>query len=238
MNKRLVFLFLLLVAQAVWLVTQYQARQRELETAPCLLVDCEFYDPRDPFRGDYVLFECFREMKKDDPRIGPNVLEVQPDRVVGFWKQGEDSCWNMTRVEVACSEEDRPGEGELRTWLRAIYGNNENDAMLRLDLVPNQGDWASFWSYYVSEETGDVRKAWEETFPESEKFPSDRIRLTAEILVRKGGSLLPRQLYLNGIPWHEAINQIRSGSFPLLPEPASEEEQAASGPSIQEQPAD
>ena len=50
-------------------------------------------------------------------------------------------------------------------------------------------------------------------------FPSDRILTTVDFAVRGRNGLIVKQLYLNDIPWVEAIELMRKGKFPLLEEP-------------------
>ena len=73
---------------------------------------------------------------------------------------------------------------------------------------------------------GEPVKAWFEGLRKENKgylndmaFPSDRILTTVDFAVRGRNGLIVKQLYLNDIPWVEAIELMRKGKFPLLEEP-------------------
>ena len=54
---RIYLLYVIVLAQLVWLGWNYGDRVREVESSPVLHVSCSNYDPRDLLRGDYVMLD-------------------------------------------------------------------------------------------------------------------------------------------------------------------------------------
>lgn len=287
MKKRLslVMLFAVVAAQLGWLGYSYHARVVELSTSPTLLVECDAFDPRDIFRGDYVSFDCRFSYPITDPifdnllhwneEIRPrgdeessvqawdenNYVQLKSEQIVGipprpaapgneghslpvtyhsgylsrlnflagYWRKGEDGVARLVRVVQADSEDDKPHEGELRTPMSGnldtrIEKEHDNiwrvKATVRLSMCKSDLSRSTNFRFYVPENMGDARHAWSKGTHGD--FPFNRIRSTVEFVLRGRNGLIVKQLYLNGIPWVEAIESMRRGDFPLADEQPKE----------------
>ncbi len=278
MNKRfsLIAVFVIVVAQLGWLGYNYHARRVELTTAPTLLVECDAFDPRDFFRGDYVSFDCKFTYPMEDPLFcdlfhwnewnpvrltEEEVAEgitVQPlparaatnsdsieiategwqrrvdDKLVGFWVTGADGKSKLTRVVKLGSSGDAARPGEIRTHLRARWNYDlVKEGKLRrvrgeveLVLLPREQADAWFrYRFYVPENTGEPHRAWRSQGGDHGSLPLNRIRSTVEFACRERDGLVVKQLYINDIPWVQAVRMMEQGTFPLLPEPPPAAEQ-------------
>ena len=267
MKKRLslIALFVLVGAQLGWLGYNYHAREVEMATAPTLLVECDAFDPRDLFRGDYVSFDCeftypltdplFRDLFHWDEALisGYNEDEKLPfpgraasnpesirltfdrwgtgveDKLVGFWTVGEGGKSKLTRVVKLGSSGDVTRPGEMRTYLRArvspqtVAAEYDEAAEkqigyeVRLRLLPRdmERSWYRF-RFYVPENMGEPARFRRR---DNEPYPLHRLRTTVEFVCREQGGLMVRQVYINDIPWVQAVRMMQDGTFPLLPEP-------------------
>ena len=278
MKKRLslIAVFVIVVAQLGWLGYNYHARRVELAAAPTLLVECDAFDPRDFFRGDYVSFDCKFTYPMEDPlfldlfhwnecmpiRLSPDEvaegITVQPlsaraatnpdsieiatdgwqsridEKLVGYWVAGADGKAKLTRVVKLGSSGDVPHPGEMRTHLRARWKYDvEEDAKVRrvrgeveLVLVPHEQADAWFrYRFYVPENTGEPHRAWRSLDANHVSLPLNRIRSTVEFACRERDGLVAKQLYINDIPWVQAVRMMEQGTFPLLPEQPTAAEQ-------------
>lgn len=144
-----------------------------------------------------------------------------------FWRMGDDGFHYITRVEAPGTAADAPQAGELRylTWC-CINNHIERTAAslhprcrdTHLSVQFRRYSWESI-RYYVQEKTGDLRRIWEtELGHEFATFPAHRIRYTIDLALRENNIPAPRMLYLNGIPYPQAVEHIRAGTFPWLPE--------------------
>ncbi|MDO5464271.1 MAG: hypothetical protein Q4F40_04995 [Akkermansia sp.] len=271
MKKRLslIALFALVGAQLGWLGYNYHAREVEMATAPTLLVECDAFDPRDFFRGDYVSFDCeftyrltdplFRDLFHwDDTQIKRHIEDTAvlfpgrsasnpesirltfdrwgtgvEDKLVGFWTVGEDGKSKLTRVVKLGSSGDVTRPGEMRTYLRArvspqtVAAEYDEAAEkqigyeVRLRLLPRnmERNWYRF-RFYVPENMGDIPRFGQR---DKDPYPLHRLRTTVEFACREHGGLMVRQVYINDIPWVQAVRMMHDGSFPLLPEPGKAE---------------
>ncbi len=142
--------------------------------------------------------------------------------LIGYWLPADKGVAQLVRVVNSGGADDVPREGEIRTALNGwlTYSIEEKDgkpvaaANVRLYLCVSEEFKRVNMRYYVPENMGDVRRAWYRTNCGSDNpFPFDRIRCTVELVCRGRNGLMVRQLYLNGVPWVEAIRQIQDGSF-------------------------
>lgn len=261
----LIALFALVGAQLGWLGYNYHAREVELATAPTLLVECDAFDPRDFFRGDYVSFDCeftyrltdplFRDLFHWDEALisGGNEDEKLPfpgraasnpesihinlsrwyssieDRLVGFWTTGKDGKAKLARVVKLGSSGDVAQPGEVRTYMSAgvnLRSEEQGDDgvekeppyyELELTLLPRnmERNWYRF-RFYVPEKMGELGRFRQR---DKDPYPLHRLRTTVEFACREQGGLMVRQVYINDIPWVQAVRMMQDGSFPLLPEP-------------------
>ena len=264
---RIYLLYVIVLAQLVWLGWNYGDRVREVESSPVLHVSCSNYDPRDLLRGDYVMLDVTQtfplekvgasffwtealchavnhstlyvaETRKEyavsnplQPRAATGNVPVEIRsyasdlRVAVFWKKGEDALHQIARVEVPGSSADVAQEGERRIemWAslrrRAEYVAESDTAELRVDLRLRFSKNNSFLRYYVEEKSGDLDRIWYEELKHTwNAFPDIRVHRTVELVLRKDAAPIPRMVYLNGIPYPEAVEKIRNRTFPWLKE--------------------
>ncbi|MEE1265117.1 MAG: hypothetical protein UHH87_02385, partial [Akkermansia sp.] len=79
--------------------------------------------------------------------------------------------------------------------------------------------------FYVEEGTGDLRHIWMNELGEKwDSFPADHIRRTVDVAIRENAAPVPRMLYLNGVPYPEAVEQIRNRTFKWLDAPVEQGE--------------
>lgn len=266
MEKGLYMVFAVVAAQLLWLGWNYADRTRELENAPVVRLECTDYDPRDLFRGDYVVLNTRQiapleiagksihwgegfcksvnthvmwegNEHKRVPVVNPlsprppqmeDSLELSyyyGDNVAVFWRMGEDGVHHPVRVEKPGSPADVAAEGEVRSLCWVIVQSNtrmqdDNTAVQQTKLAISFGGrgWGSV-RFYVEEKTGDLGHIWtREMGEERDAFPGHRIRRTVDMAIRQHAAAVPRMLYLNGVPYPEAVEQIRNRTFKWLPE--------------------
>ncbi len=170
-------------------------------------------EPRASGCADAVELVTVRDMESSPIRVkGMSKVQLQ---LAGFWTRGKDGLWDISRVESAGSSQDVTQPGEIRTPLHA--GKN-------LHLCRTEGESPAYgfelrlsltklWEglrYYVPEKTGDLWRLWRQSFPD-EDFPAEKLRYTAEIIVRPSASLMLRRVFVNGIPYQEAVELVRQG---------------------------
>ena len=149
----------------------------------------------------------------------------EPRRVAAFWRVGEDGLFRVVRFEKPGAPSDAAEEGETRClmWMEVLgHHLSQNEA----------GEWEAYVSidlefgrrnrlrYYVEENTGDMYNIWVcQMGRKWSDFPADRMRYTVDLAIRESATAVPRMLYLNGVPYAEAVKQIREGTFVWLSEP-------------------
>lgn len=154
-------------------------------------------------------------------------------KAVAFWRPQENGPATLVRVVLAGSALDVAREGELRTPVSCFNdsgvelapdGSLKVVASIGMRIRVSDLDDNSFFRFYVPENTGEPVQAWlegQKSNPDDRPvFPANRIRTTVDFLVRPRDGLVVKQVYLNGIPWVEAIEKMRNGTFPLMPQPA------------------
>ena len=147
-----------------------------------------------------------------------------PQRVAVFWREGADGLSRVVRFEKPGAPSDAAEAGETRClmWMEVFSHLSQNEA----------GEWEAYVSidlefgrrnrlrYYVEENTGDMYNIWVNQLNKKwSDFPADRLRYTVDLAIRESATAVPRMLYLNGVPYPEAVKQIREGTFVWLPEP-------------------
>lgn len=266
-NKSFILLYVIVLAQLVWLGWNYAARVREIESSPVLHVTCSDYDPRDLLRGDYVMLDVTQTFPLEkvggsffwteslclavnhsslhvagtrkeytvsnplQPRAATGDVPVEIRlyasdlRVAVFWKKGEDALHHIARVEVPGSSADVAQEGERRIemwatpWHRTEYVAESDTAVQRVELRLRFSKNIRSLRYYVEEKSGDLDRIWYEELKHTwNAFPDIRVHRTVELVLRNNGAPIPRMLYLNGIPYPEAVEKIRNRTFPWLKE--------------------
>lgn len=155
-------------------------------------------------------------------------------KLAGFWRANEGETAALIRVVKADSALDVTQPGELRTVMeyRVIddvvlqNGKYVVKADVELSICVSDLNNNNRFRFYVPEKTGEPVNAWFEGqrkknkgYQNDKPFPSDRILTTVDFAVRGRNGLIVKQLYLNDIPWVEAIELMRKGNFPLLEEP-------------------
>lgn len=166
----------------------------------------------------------------DDAPAAKVVFTGNPERLAAFWKKGADGLHHVCRVEAPGSAQDSPAEGEIRTlmWGDISTGydveQEENETIVavhlkaRLNLCFSRRHWENM-RFYVEEGTGDIRRLWLNEEEGKDNVPFDRVRRTVDIVIRENAAAVPRMLYLNGVPYPEAVEQIRNRTFRWEPEP-------------------
>ena len=268
-DKRLILLFAVVAAQLLWLAWNYVDRTRELANAPCLLIDCTDYDPRDLFRGDYVsLFvtqsvpldkagksihwdadfckrvnthyewDSDKKEHKEHPVVNPlperapqmeDSLALRDDHetpVAVFWRKDTEGICRVARFEKPGSAADAAAADETRCkmWMSVrFWTRRREDGQWEADISVRLSFFSQTWKnlrFYVEEGTGDLRRIWmNELGGKWDEFPATRIRRTVDVAIRENAAPVPRMLYLNGVPYPEAVEQIRNRAFKWLDAP-------------------
>lgn len=173
--------------------------------------------------GEYAEYKVKNPLQPRQEQA-PNALEITSIdtyiRVAAFWQKAEDGFHHIVRIEAPDSAADTPAPGELRCLMWADFNTTRYDKQrtTRFDLTFSRG-YRNSMRYFVEEKTGDLMRIWtEELHKNDADFPADRIRFTVDIALRPSAAAVPTMLYLNGIPYPQAVELIRSGTFPWAPE--------------------
>lgn len=172
--------------------------------------------------GEYVEHKAENPLQPRQPQA-PNALEITSQyasiRVAAFWKKAEDGFHHIVRIEAPDSSADTPAPGELRCLMWADINNTRTDKQRTTCFnLSFSRDYRSSMRYFVEEKTGDLMSIWtEELHKNYADFPANRIRFTVDIALRPSAAAVPTMLYLNGIPYPQALELIRSGTFPWAP---------------------
>lgn len=166
---------------------------------------------------------------------GAEKLDACRGRVAVYWSQGHDGLHRVRRVEVPGSAADAPAKGEVRTLMWCVVNSGfdvqreeeeivsvERYVKLQLSFFPSR--WKGM-RFYVEEGTGDIRRMWLNEVEGKDNVPFTSVRRTVDIVIRENAAPVPRMLYLNGVPYPEAVEQIRNRTFKWEPEteaPATE----------------
>lgn len=140
-----------------------------------------------------------------------------------YWKKEADGLHRVCRVETPGSAQDSPAAGETRALM---WGDIVSDfdiekegekiilvkQMAKLRLSFSRNHWGRM-RFYVEEGTGDIRRLWLNEIEEKDNVPFDKVRRTVDIVLRENAAAIPRMLYLNGVPYPEAIDQMRNKTF-------------------------
>lgn len=161
------------------------------------------------------------------PRVEDSLTLVRhglPQRVAVFWREGADGLSRVVRFEKLGAPSDVAEDGEIRClmWMEVISHltqkeSGESEAYVSIVLEFGSRNRLR---YYVEENTGDMYNIWVNQLNKKwSDFPADRLRYTVDLAIRESATAVPRMLYLNGVPYPEAVKQIREGTFVWLPEP-------------------
>ena len=177
--------------------------------------------------GKHVDLLATNPLQPRAPQVEDSLTLVRhglPQRVAVFWREGEDGLSRVVRFEKPGAPSDVAEAGETRClmWMEVFSHLSQNEA----------GEWEAYVSidlefgrrnrlrYYVEENTGDMYNIWVNQLNKKwSDFPADRLRYTVDLAIRESATAVPRMLYLNGVPYPEAVKQIREGTFVWLPEP-------------------
>lgn len=174
------------------------------------------------------------------PRPAPEVVEKEDghaqelvpatvERLAVFWKKGADGLHHVCRVEAPGAVQDAPAGDEIRALM---WGHLSGDydvvreaerivsvkQQVKLVLSFSNRSWRGM-RFYVKEGTGDIRRLWVYGGEDKDKVPFNSIRRTVDIVIREKAAPVPRMLYLNGVPYPEAVKQIRNRTFKWLDAP-------------------
>lgn len=151
--------------------------------------------------------------------------------VAAFWTVGQDGLGKLSRLAHLGSEQDvvRPGEQRTPANLRgrSFYvlkanGVIHSDIEIEISVVHGDGAQSSRFRFYVPEKTDSAMQAWFAAQPEGtagNQYPAERVQQTAEFIIRERNGLMVKQLYLNGIPYTQAIRLLSENKFPFTEKP-------------------
>lgn len=145
------------------------------------------------------------------------------ERIAVYWKMGADGLHQVSRVEAPGSSADVPNPGETRAlmWgdVHVYYDCEEKDNQIisvnqrvMMNLSFTRHSWKNM-RFYVEEGTGDIRRFWLNEIEGKDNVPFDKVRRTVDIVLRENAPAVPRMLYLNGVPYPEAVEQMRNRTF-------------------------
>lgn len=159
------------------------------------------------------------------------------ERIAVYWKTGADGLHEVGRVEAPGSSADVPNPGETRAlmWgdVYVSYDREEKEGEIisvsqhvMMTLSFSRRTWGTRGNmrFYVEEGTGDIRRMWLNEIEGKDNVPFNKVRRTVDIVLRENAAAVPRMLYLNGVPYPEAVEQIRNRTFKWLPEADGGEE--------------
>lgn len=221
------------LGQLSWLGCSYHARVLEIAASPHILLSVAQYDPRDLFRGDYVSIDVREEIPlvPDEPRLGKSLyweegtvsawidghlkvlkhsarekqtedavclFSYTSDPLAAFVRADADGLWHICRVEAAGSSEDvcREGEKRLPDEMRAHFTSGENAAGEAIPVC--RVSLCRPLRYYVPEKKGNL--VWEMSHGDE---PRKQVKVTMECALREKNSLIPVQLFVDGVPYLE-----------------------------------
>lgn len=188
----------------------------------------EFLSARNGWLADVAWASWNREPPFPDraPGAMPIGEGIGQAELASFWKR-DGSIWRLERLEKQGSPEDCARSGEMRIPgvrpnVCVRYGPDRNDCLSLDILLPGMGRWPGF-RFYVPEKTGEIGSIWNEHYP---ALPlNEYVRLSVELALPADGRCIPVKLYINGLPYDEAVERIRAGSFELVREAPAEEGQ-------------
>lgn len=135
-----------------------------------------------------------------------------------FWKKQASGLWEICRIELPDSPEDAAADGELRVPMTALwrinYGTTEETGKQKVNptLILRFPGLRNL-RYYYPEEKGDFFSLLRQ---KEHLAPVD---ITVELAIRPTASIMPTQLYLNGIPYNEATELLKQDKFPFREHP-------------------
>lgn len=135
-----------------------------------------------------------------------------------FWKKQASGLWEICRIEQPDSPEAAAADGELHVPMIALWRINYSTIEETGKTKVNPTLLLSFpglrnLRYYYPEEKGDFFSLLRQ-----KEHPSP-IDITVELLIRPSASIMPTQLYLNGIPYNEATELLKQDKFPFREHP-------------------
>ncbi|MBQ5665881.1 MAG: GDYXXLXY domain-containing protein [Akkermansia sp.] len=164
----------------------------------------------------------------------PDSLALQDDSdipVAVFWRKDAGGISRVVRFEKPGSAADVAAADETRCNMRMrvrAHSLKQDDGQWRRDISVSLSFFAHTWKdlrFYVEEGTGDLYRIWTVELDEKwDSFPATRIRRTVDVAIRENAAPVPRMLYLNGVPYPEAVEQIRNRTFKWLDAPVEQGE--------------
>ncbi len=135
-----------------------------------------------------------------------------------FWVKRDSGLWEISRAELPNSPEDVAAAGEIRIPMAAKWDiqhcTNEVNKTVTFDIsLGLRFPGMQSLRYYYPEELGDffsLLRQKEHTVP---------VDITVELAIRPTASIIPTQLYLNGIPYNEATELLKQDKFPFREHP-------------------
>ena len=133
------------------------------------------------------------ELKPDSGSIGLSVV----------WRRGENGLWSY-RLEAPGSSEDVLREGELRSPKVQWHPNSRKCTI---------DGYTLHCVYRITENNRNILRTWEANH-EQESEPLKRNGVTIEVALREKAQPTITQIFLNGIPLQEALQMMKTDTFP------------------------
>lgn len=189
---------------------------------------CEHWDAD---ASEYKKYAVVNPLPERAPQMTDSLaLPYAPDiQVAVFWRKDAEGICHVVRFENPGSAADVAAEDEIRClmWLSVHwYSCKQEDGRYKADISVTLSFFNRSWKnlrFYVEEGTGDLRHIWLNELGEKwDSFPADRVRRTVDVAIRENAAPVPRMLYLNGVPYPEAVKQIRNRTFKWLDAPVEQ----------------
>lgn len=148
----------------------------------------------------------------------PTAVELRTEQyevfpLAAYWSKQSSGLWQITRLEIPDSPEDKAGEGEVRLPMTAYWNMDWKGDTCAADLVLRFSGLTSL-RYYYPEIAGDFFRILEEqqTVPQQKTLIVD---ISVELVARPDAPPFLAELYLNDIPYTQAAAMLQKGEFPF-----------------------
>lgn len=177
-----------------------------------------------------VCIQPVQAREKQTNSVAELTWGYMPGDGAAFWSRGKDGLWRLSRIEAAGSPQDAAKAGELRLPMlyrvsRETVACHQSKAVLSISPLLRREKHPRI-HFYVPEGYGDFMDIWQKAYPHEEvENYNERWDIWArelarqewevEVVLRPDGSFFPVQVYLNGIPYNEAIPLLRQHKLPI-----------------------
>lgn len=205
--KKIIVVTVIILLQVAWIVLNSYQREQELIHAPVIRATCAPIDPRDMFRGDYIILG-FDIENVDSKLLNKNsyqkkmFLIVKEEKGLAIVVRAEDKKDTLLK------------EGELRLLCYPDrHSWSQKEKTTKMCFSPDREN-----KFFVPEKTGETLAIWCKNYPKNSFV--DNVILSADLLVTPYSNVRMKELYLNDIPYNEAIRLIKSKQWELKIKPA------------------